>query len=94
MNPVRLDETVSSWTVGLRHPNEVLTAKWEAHLSFIRMGCSQIVLCTTGFVLTEGPDVPYCGVQVAPDTADQTVNANNRQHPLDNPEARTKRNKT
>lgn len=33
---------------------------------------------------------PYCGVHVAPHTADQTVNTNNRQQPLNKPEAGTK----
>lgn len=29
---------------------------------------------------------PYCGVHVAPHTADQTVNTDNRQQPLNKPE--------
>lgn len=33
--------------------------------------------------------LPYCGVHVAPHTADQTVNTDNRQQPLNKPEAGT-----
>lgn len=35
----------------------------------------------------QGPDLPYCGVHVAPHIINQTVNTCNRQHPLNNPEA-------
>lgn len=60
--------------------------KAASHRSLVNRG-------SAGFASTQGPDIPYSGVQVTPHTTDQAVSTNNSQHPLNNPEARKKKRK-